>query len=188
MGGTDPASAIVPSQTPGIDVLPAVEDLAGATLELPRRPNWQTSMRDVLDQMDAYHDIVIDTPPGLGVLPMIGLVAAQYVLVPLPPAFGSLRLMDRTLATVERARTFSPQLVVVGLVPWMVGRRTLHRDEALAEMHTRRKGGPAGIPERVAFQDAAVEGLPITAYLPTSPAAVAVRELTKEILSRASTT
>lgn len=196
MGGTDPASAIVPSQTPGIDVLPAVEDLAGATLELPRRPNWQTSMRDVLDQMDAYHDIVIDTPPGLGVLPMIGLVAAQYVLVPLPPAFGSLRLMDRTLATVERARTFSPQLVVVGLVPWMVGRRTLHRDEALAEMQkrwpdlvlTRRKGGPAGIPERVAFQDAAVEGLPITAYLPTSPAAVAVRELTKEILSRASTT
>jgi chromosome partitioning protein len=196
VGGAEARAAIVKSLTPGIDVLPAVEDLAGGALELPRRPNWQTSLRGVLDQVQGYDDIVIDTAPGLGVLPMIGLVAGRRVLVPLPPAFGSLRLVDRLLATVERARTFNPGLAVLGLVPWMVGRRTLHRDEALAEMQkrwpdlvlTRSKDGLEGIPERVAFQDAAVEGLPITAYMPTSPAADAVRDLTKEIIARATTT
>jgi chromosome partitioning protein len=198
MGRAEVRDAIQPAQTPNIDVLPATEDLAGAGLELPTRAGWQTTLRVILDQFGgAYDDIVIDTPPGLGVLPMVGLVAGQYVVVPVPPAFAAVRLVDKLLATVERARTFTPDLAVLGIVPWAVGRPTLHRDEALAEMVKRwpdlvltrpnAKRPPVGIPERVAFADAAVDGLPITAYLPSSPAAAAVRALTKEITARGPT-
>jgi chromosome partitioning protein len=198
MGRAEARDAIQPAQTPNIDVLPATEDLAGAALELPARAGWQTSLRVILDQLaGSYDDIVIDTAPGLGVLPMVGLVASEHVIVPVPPAFASIRLVDKLLATVERARTFAPDLAVLGLVPWAVGRPTLHRDEALAELVKRwpdlvltqpnAKKPPVGIPERVAFQDAAVDGLPITAYLPSSPAAAAVRAMTKEITARATT-
>jgi chromosome partitioning protein len=198
MGKATARTAIRPSLTPGLDVLPAGIDLSGAAVELPRHANWQTSLGAVLDELDStYQDIVIDTPPGLGVLTMVGLVAARHVLVPVLPAFSSIRLVDQFLATVERARKFTPQLTVLGLVPWMVSRRTLHRDEALAEMVKRwpdlvltrtSTGAPTGIPDRVAFQDAAVQGLPITAYDPTSPPAIAVRGLIQEILTRAPST
>ncbi|MDA8063575.1 MAG: ParA family protein [Actinomycetota bacterium] len=190
VSGADASGAVVASRTPGIDVLPASAALAGAALELPRRDGWQVRLRDVLDGLGgAWDDVVIDTPPGLGVLSMVGLVAARWALVPTPPEWASVRLVDETLATVERARSIAgSDLAVLGVVAWRVGRRTLHRDEALGALSARWSQLllDGAIPERVAYAEASLDGLPVTAYLPASPAAAAVRDLTKEILTRAS--
>ena len=71
-------------------------------------------------------------------------------------------------------------------MPSIVGRRSLHRDEGMAEMTKRwPKLILPEMPDRVVFADAAVAGQPVVIYAPTSPAAQAVRALTKEVLKRA---
>ena len=47
-GAVRAADAIVESSIPGLHLLPANPDLAGANMELPRRPGSETSLRDAL--------------------------------------------------------------------------------------------------------------------------------------------
>jgi chromosome partitioning protein len=179
--------AVRPTSVKGLDVLPADLDLAGAELELPRRAQWQTALRNALAPSGARWDLVLlDSAPGLGVLPFVALAAADRAVVTSPPTFLSVRAMRHLLATVEQAAGFAPGLEVLGIVPSIVGRRSLHRDEAMAEMANRwPKLMLPELPDRVVFADAAVAGQPVVVYAPTSPAANAVRVLTKEVLKRA---
>jgi len=179
--------AVRPSSVKGLDLLPADLDLAGAELELPRRAQWQTALRAALaPAAGRWELVVLDSAPGLGVLPFVALAAADRAVVTSPPTFLSIRAMRHLLATVDQAAGFAPGLEVIGVVPSIVGRRSLHRDEAMAEMTKRwPKLILPEMPDRVVFADAAVAGQPVVIYAPTSPAAQAVRALTKEVLKRA---
>ena len=120
--------AVRPTSVKGLDVLPADLDLAGAELELPRRAQWQTALRNALAPSGARWDLVLlDSAPGLGVLPFVALAAADRAVVTSPPTFLSVRAMRHLLATVEQAAGFAPGLEVLGIVPSIVGRRSLHR-------------------------------------------------------------
>jgi len=170
--------------------LPADGDLAAAQLELPSTAKWRQSLRLALRPLRARYDvIVVDTPPGLNVVTFAALVAADQVLVACNPSFPDLRVLPNVFDAVARANTVpGTKAVVAGIIPSRIGRRTIHRDEVLAEI-TRRWPElelPA-LPDRVAFQDAAVDGQPVTIFAPKSVAADAVRSLTKEILDRALT-
>ena len=78
-----------------------------------------------------------------------------------------------------------PRVAVAGIVPSKVGRRTLHRDDVLDELAKRWPGLLlTGLPDRRVFQDATVNGQPVTTYAPHGPAADAVRTLTQEVLTR----
>lgn len=186
MGDAKADEAIVASAIPNLDVLPADLDLAGADITLPRLPGWQTRLREALAAADSAYDLVVlDSPPGLGVLPFAALVAGDAVLIAATPAFLTLRALDHVLDTVNQAQAFTPGLRTLGIVPSIVGTRTLHRDEALAELEKRWPGlRLPPLPRRVALEDAAAAGQPITAYAPTSSSAAAVRTLAQEVLDR----
>jgi AAA domain len=78
--------AIESTALDGLDVLPADLDLAGAEVELTRRPDWQTTLRRILDPVRGSYDLLlVDTPPGLGVLPYAALVAADAAWSPPTP-------------------------------------------------------------------------------------------------------
>jgi chromosome partitioning protein len=185
LGGAGPHEAI--SHTAGgIDVIPADDDLAAAALQLPSQDGWQRALRRAVDVVASdYTLVLIDTPPGLGVLPFIGLAAADSVITTCPPHYAALRLVDRLLDTIRRAEPYAPGLELAAVIPWQVTRRTLHQDEALEEI-IRRWGTLelAPVPDRVAVRDAAVSGVPITGFAPTSDIADVIRTITKEILTR----
>jgi chromosome partitioning protein len=187
LGGVGAASAVVPTAVDGLDVLPADLDLAGAELGLPRLGAWQTRLRQVLAAVDeAYDMVVLDSAPGLGVLPFAALVAADHVLITATPAYLTLRAVPHVVDTVDQAQAFQPQLKVLGIVPSIVGSRTLHRDEVLAEFEKRWPGWVLPpVPRRVALEDAAADGQPITLYAPRSSSAAAVRALAEEVIARA---
>ena len=189
MGDAEAADAIVASPTPNVEVLPADLDLAGADITLPRLPQWQTRLRDALADAGATYDLVVlDSAPGLGVLPFAALVAADRVLIAATPAYLTLRALGHVFDTVTQAQAFTPRLRTLGIVPSIVGSRTLHRDEALAELDKRWPGlRLPPLPRRVALEDAAAAGQPITTYAPRSSSAAAVRTLAEEVLDRATT-
>lgn len=187
LGGRPAAEAVVSTAIRDLDVLPADVELAGAEIGLPRGPGWQTRLRDALGPLDDQYDVILlDSAPGLGVLPFVALVAADLVLIAATPSFLTVRALGHAVDTVAQAREFSPALAVLGIVPSIVGRRTLHRDEALAELEKHWPGWTLPVlPRRVALEDAAAAGEPITTYAPRSAAAEAVRSIAQEVLARA---
>jgi chromosome partitioning protein len=172
-----------------LDVLPADLDLAGAEVELTRRPDWQPILRHALDPTrDEYDLLLIDSAPGLGVLPYAALVAADAALVTCPADFLAFRALPTLLEAIDRARELVPGMRPLGIVPMFTGTRTRHEADVLAELRDRHGELllPA-IPRRVVVADAALAGEPITVYAPYSEAAEAFAALAKEVRRRAET-
>lgn len=187
LGGATASEAIVASELDNLDVLPADLDLAGAEIGLPRLAGWQGRLREALAAADAAYDVVVlDSAPGLGVLPFAALVAGDRALIAATPAYLTLRALAHVVDTVAQAQAFNAGLRVVGIVPSIVGSRTLHRDEVLVELEKRWPGWtlPA-LARRVVLEDAAAAGQPVTTYAPRSTSAEAVRALAQEVMHRA---
>jgi chromosome partitioning protein len=169
--------AVAATSTADVDLVPADLDLAGAEVELPRRTGWQSALRDALRGLRGYDVAIIDTAPGLGVLPYIALAAADRALVVCPPDFLSFRSLPTVLEAAQRAR-----VALIGIVPNRVGGRTRHETDVLDEL--RAQHGPellAEIPRRVVLQDAAIAGHPVSTYAPKSAAAAAFARLAHEV-------
>ena len=133
---------------------------------------------------------LIDSPPGLGVLPIVALTAATHVLVVTELEHLSIRALPSLLETIRRVVSESggtPRLI--GIVPNQVDLRTRHAVEA-AELLAERYGPWVlpGVPARVAVRDAGVAGLPLAVYDPPGDAAVAVAALAQEVHRRATVT
>jgi chromosome partitioning protein len=69
---------ITPSPIPHLDVIPASIQLSGAEIELIHKPRREYVLKQALEPMiSAYHYIIIDCPPALGLLTLNAMVAAN---------------------------------------------------------------------------------------------------------------
>ena len=166
-------------------VLPAGPGLAGVEDDLFGRSGWYLALRRSLTPLTDYGVVLVDTPPGLGVLSFLGLQACTQALVVCPPEFLAYHALGQILATVERARQLTPELRVLGILPTLVTGRSRHERTILAEMQAEHGALvlPA-VPRRAVLRDAARAGLPVTAYAPRSDAAAAFVELAQVLLDR----
>src|SRR5918998_214955 len=63
------ADAVRPTAVDRLSLLASTPDLAGATMELPRLPGWETRLREALAPLrDSYAFTLLDCPPSLGPL------------------------------------------------------------------------------------------------------------------------
>lgn len=165
-----------------VSVVPADLRLATAEIELPARDSrWRDvlrrRLRDDLGLSETIDVVLIDTPPGLGVLSYIALRAADRVLITCPRDFLAVRVVPHMIETAKGAG-----IEVGGIIPTMVERRSLHDRQAgeiLAANH-----GPLLLPEiprRVALRDAAGVGRPIQHFAPRSDATRAFQALAEEV-------
>lgn len=76
----------------GIDLVPAAPTLFAAEFVIPSmhgqtaRPNfWDVLNRSLVEARESYDVIVIDTPPALSYLTINALMAADGIVVPVPP-------------------------------------------------------------------------------------------------------
>jgi len=182
MAGTDAADAARPTGYANLDVLPADLDLSGAEVELPRSASWRTVLARALNPLaGVYDDVVIDTAPGLGVLPYVGLAGADRALLVVPADYLAYRTLDTAIDATRRAG-----VPIVGLVLNAIEYRTLHEADVIANIKERYGEILAGqIPRRVALKDAAMAGQPITGYASHSDSAAAFQLLAKEIITDA---
>jgi chromosome partitioning protein len=179
VGDAKASEAVRPTSTERLFVLPADIDLAGAEVELPRSAKWRGALRKALGPIGGFDEVIIDTAPGLGVLPYLGLACADRALIVCLPDFLSFRALPSVLEAAARARVH-----LVGIVPNRVEHRTRHEAEVLGELAAQH--GPLLLPEipsRVVLRDAAVAGQPVSSYDPKSDAAVAFDRLAKEVLA-----
>ena len=186
---TAPETAARPSFVPGLSVIPAELDLAGAEIELVTSEHREFRLRNALRSAALAHFsyILIDCPPSLGLLTLNGLVAADAVLVPLQCEFFALEGLSQLMRTVDRVRqAFNPALAIQGIVLTMFDRRNNLSDLVAADAR-----GFFGdqvfetvIPRNIRVSEAPSHGKPVLLYDYRSPGAQAYIRLAQELLRR----
>src|ERR1700738_694455 len=95
----------VATDVPGLSIVPASPDLAGADLELTAREHREFLVRRAIrSRVGDYDDVLIDCPPSLNLLTINALVAADAVLVPLQCEFYALEGLSQLMRTIERVQ------------------------------------------------------------------------------------
>ncbi len=186
-GRPDVREVIRPTSIPGVDLLPANIDLAGAELLLVAEVGREQALARTIKPVLADYDVIlVDCQPSLGLLTINALTAADWVIVPLECEYFSLRgvaLLQETISRIQ-SRT-NADLQLLGVLPTMYD-RTVHARQVLARLvdafgesvfHT-------VISRTVKFPETSVAGLPITIFAPTSAPAEAYRQLAREVLAR----
>ncbi len=88
---------------PHLSVLASSLEMAGVELELSGETDRLHRLRPVIATMaDSFDWIFLDCPPSLGILSVNALVAADTVLIPVPPEQFALDGMARLTSTIER--------------------------------------------------------------------------------------
>jgi len=181
------AEAIMPSNIPGLDVVPATVDLSGAEIELVDFQNRAGRLQEALAG-HAGHDICfIDCPPSLGLLTLNALTAADTLLVPLQCEFFALEGLSQLLQTVEKVQQlFNPDLGIVGVVLTMFDRRNRLTDQVADDVR-----GCLGnlvfesvIPRNVRLSEAPSHGLPALIYDHACTGSRAYMALARELIGR----
>ena len=178
----------VPSAVPGLDLVPACADLAGAVAELVDVDGGEVTFAQALDgQLDDYQFVFIDCPPSLGVLTVNALVAAREVLIPVQAEYYALEGLAQLLDTVALVRErLNPELQILGVLVTMLDGRTRIAREVAAEVreHLPTHVFDVAVPRNVRLAEAPSHGLPISRYDPGCAGSDAYFDLAKEVVSR----
>ena len=180
--------AIVETSIPGLHLLPATPDLAGANVELPRRPGSETSLHDALVGVrERFAFTLLDCPPSLGPLTVNALVAADKVIVPVQTEYFALEGLAGLLDTLQLIqRELNPRLTVAGMILTMHdGRTRLAQDvEREVREHFPELVFDTVIPRNVRLAEAPSYGVPVTRHDPDSTGSIAYLKLAKEVAAR----
>ncbi len=182
------ATAVVPSNVPGVEVIGATRRLAAAEVHLAREPGGNGILRQALAGLPSnrWDLVLLDCPPTLGQLSVAALTAATHVLIPVEASIGASRALPQILKTVESMRArVNPTLEIVGLV--LVRFESTRHAREVAALLGRRFGElllPQVVRKTVRLQDAQLYSQPITSYDTHSGGAEDYRALSATILER----
>lgn len=186
LGGADMASAVVPTEFEGLDVVPADKNLVGANLELVETQAREFRLRERIQSLRSqYHFILIDCPPALDLLTLNALLAADSVLVPIQCEFFALEGVSELMDTIERIRnSFHHPIAIEGILLTMYDDRTNLTRQVAADLKDffGNEVFRTVIPRSIRLAEAPSFGKPILAYDVRSRGAEAYIRLAKEIL------
>jgi len=118
-------SAVRPTNTTGLWVLPASADLASVEGDLaPSRVKERVLARALEPLRERFDHIIVDCPPGMGLLSRNALVAADTYLVPVVPHFLAVEGLENLVQAVARLDfRCQTRTQFLGVVPTMVDLR-----------------------------------------------------------------
>jgi chromosome partitioning protein len=172
----------------GIWIAPANVHLRPFNVPQPESMGMsQYLLRQFIERQSRFDIVLIDCPPNLYRCSWVAMIAADWVIVPVPPEdFGTQGLLAVQEA-IQNAQNFSRSLRLLGyLVTRFDSRLVVHRlyEQRLREMygHVMLK---TVVPEATAFKVAVSCRQPVQYQDPNSRAAKLTKRLTREILDRA---
>jgi chromosome partitioning protein len=163
----------------------AAAHLIGADLEFGQAERREFLLRDAL--AGAGETVFIDCPPGLGLLTLNALVAADAVLVPLQAEFFALEGISQLMRTIEMVkRKLNPSLELEGIVLTMTDKRNNLSEQVSDDVrgHFGAAVFETAIPRNIRITEAPSHGLPVLLYDFRSAGAQAYLSLAAEFLKR----
>jgi chromosome partitioning protein len=189
LGEAELEDSIVATAIPGLSIVAASQDLAGADFEFAARERREFLLsRAIRSRVRDYEEVLIDCPPSLNLLTVNALVAADSVLVPLQCEFYALEGLTQLMHTIERVqRALNPRLELQGVVLTMYDQRNSLCDQVAADVrgHLGGKVFDTMIPRNVRIAEAPSHGKPVLIYDHSCAGSQAYIRLAAEMLRRA---
>lgn len=186
---TQPIDGLIsPSVLSGISVIAGSGALAGLDRMLLNDAAPEEFLKRRLSSLskDRWDEVILDTPPTLGLLTLNALTAADRLLVPVTTQVMSLSGVAQLMQTVDQVREgLNPQLELLGLVACRVDMRTLHAQDVIGALTESfgEKLLQTRIRENIRLAEAPSFKESIFQYRPKSGAADDYRALAQEVLS-----
>lgn len=169
-----------------LDIIPSSGEFAGVEIELARYDDWQYKLKKMIDKIkDDYDFVIIDSPPSLGILSMMSLVASDKILIPVQCEYYALEGVSQLMDTITLVRdNFNPSLTILGVVMCMHDGRTNLANQVVEEVEKffKDKVFKTFIPRNVRLAEAPSFGMNIFDYDSKSKGAKAYTDLAKEII------
>jgi len=185
-GKVEASAAIQACSIPGLFIMPSSIHLTGATVELVDQSEREFFLRKVLERLqDQFDYIFIDSPPSLGILTLNGLVAANYVIIPLQCEYFALEGLSLLLQTIDQVQKgLNPKLKIGGILFTMYDTRTRLAHEVVQEVtgYFKEKVFRTIIPRNVRLSEAPSFAKTISQYDPECIGAKSYQKLAQEVL------
>lgn len=173
---------------PSLAVIPGSVDLQTASIKLLQEQYPLDRLRVTLQKSRIPFDyVLLDTPPGLNVLTVIGLLAAYEIIIPAQcnhTAILGVRAVQDVARRI-RENMGNPDLKMRGVLPTFYDKDALYSPQILAELQALLPGQvfKTSIPYDVNVADAPHAGKSVVEYAPESPGALAYRQLADELIT-----
>ena len=191
IGGAAMADHVVTStEAPGLQVLPASIDLAGAEIELVSVVARENRLLRALRTYLAEHPtdyVFFDCPPSLGLLTLNALVAATEILIPIQCEYYALEGVSQLMRTINLVKgELNPHLRVSTVLLTMFDARTRLAAQVAQEVRTHFAAEtlPTVIPRSVRISEAPSYGQTVLTYHPDSAGAVSYLKAAQELARR----
>ena len=170
------------------DLSPATPELANAEVEITNMNRKFVRLRDAVRQVaNKYDYIIIDLPPSLSLLTVNGMIASNYLLLPVQTEFYALEGVAQLLESMKLVmKQANPNLKLLGVLATMYDKRTSLSSQVFAEIKKYFKDltFKTTIPRNVRLAEAPSHGVPVGAYDKFSKGAKAYKDFTKELEER----
>ena len=132
----DAKQAIVSTNSPNVDIIPAHIDLVAIEIELVDRDHREYMLKNALESVKEDYDyIVIDCAPSLGLITVNALTSADSVIIPIQCEYYALEGLGKLLNTIKSIqRIHNPDLDIEGLLLTMYDSRLRLSNQVVAEV------------------------------------------------------
>ncbi|MDI6603452.1 MAG: ParA family protein [Patescibacteria group bacterium] len=182
MEKTSITDSICETKIKSLFVLPSTLDLAAAEAELLGQIGFEKRLKSIIQQVQDFDFILVDSPPSLGILTANALVAAGHIIVPLECEYLAMSALPQLNKMIEKAKTVNPSLNQKILFT-KFDKRTQHSVEIVQEVRKYFSTYDTIITKTIKFAYSNVAGLPLVVYWPKSDQAEQYRQLAREVLN-----
>jgi len=180
--------AIVKTNSPNVDIIPAHIDLVAIEIELIDKDEREYMLKTALEKVKKNYDyIVIDCAPSLGLITLNALTAADAVIIPIQCEYYALEGLGKLLNTIKSVqKVHNPELDIEGLLLTMYDSRLRLSNQVVSEVkkHFHNMVFKTIIQRNIRLGEAPSHGESIIAYDATSKGAVNYINLANEILKK----
>ncbi|MBQ8984985.1 ParA family protein [Candidatus Saccharibacteria bacterium] len=188
LGSAEIENCIRATKYKNYDLAPATPELANVEVEIASLNKRFVRLRDAINRVrEKYDYIVIDLPPSLSLLTVNGMIASDYLLLPVQTEFYALEGVAQLLETMKLVKKqANPNLALLGVLATMYDKRTSLSTQVFAEIKKYFKDltFKTTIPRNVRVAEAPSHGVPVGDYDKFSRGAKAYKDFAREVEGR----
>jgi chromosome partitioning protein len=178
--------AIIPTNSPNLDIIPAHIDLVAIEIELVDKVDREYMLKKTLESIkDDYDYILIDCAPSLGLITLNALVAADSLIIPIQCEYFALEGLGKLLNTIKSVQKIhNEQLDIEGLLLTMYDSRLRLSNQVVEEVrkHFNAMVFDTVIQRNIKLGEAPSFGESIISYDATSRGAINYINLANELI------
>ncbi len=131
-----PQEAILETNAPNVDIIPAHIDLVAIEIELVDKDQREYMLKNTLEAAkEAYDYILIDCAPSLGLLTLNALTASDSVIIPIQCEYFALEGLGKLLNTIKSVQKIhNKSLDIEGLLLTMYDSRLRLSNQVVEEV------------------------------------------------------